>query len=455
MTPVEGATTFQKFSEAIKDLPAWLFSAFAVAAAILLFVPLANAELPQQYRPWLVISLVLFGVLAVFKWITVAFAAWRTSQAEARARKTFHLTAITQQCHWSVTKQVDGSMVTQIAALFAVKNQSASPVGLVGARVIKPKIKGEVIQGVITVRQQHGRMHGTAQHSDYRIAPGTTLPGHAVVMIRGEPRGSSERDLDVTFAIADEDGNEQRVRVLCRGMRNAKPSDAPIPVEALHGITDSIEKDVAAVLQAEIGRYEKNGRPRGGFGSFHMSYDGRSDLQIPGDAWVMNTARNQEISETADQNGIQSDSLDALMVLHARLTTDDERERYTNALLSRLQADRGYAQVAYMIVMALWKVGLLGEALDAAMFGLPEDDQRNFGMSNILMLLNAMLRFQHFQFTDEELDTIERFVQGGGEHPFRILQKIAAIRAYRVTQPAGQAASMDKRKFRRDGALPH
>lgn len=99
MTPVEGATTFQKFSEAVKDLPAWLFSAFAAAAAILLFVPLANAELPKQYRPWLVISLVLFGVLAVFKWVIVAFSAWRTSQAEARARKTFHLTPIAQQWH--------------------------------------------------------------------------------------------------------------------------------------------------------------------------------------------------------------------------------------------------------------------------------------------------------------------------------------------------------------------
>jgi hypothetical protein len=70
-----------------------------------------------------------------------------------------------------------------------------------------------------------------------------------------------------------------------------KPSDDPIPEEALHGITDPIDKDVAAVLQAEIGRYEKNGRPRGGFGSFHMTYDGRSDLPIPGDTWVMNTQR--------------------------------------------------------------------------------------------------------------------------------------------------------------------
>ena len=220
-------------------------------------------------------------------------------------------------------------------------------------------------------------------------------------------------------------------------MKKAKPSNEPIPLEALYGITDPIEKDVAAVLQAEIARYEKNNRSRGGFGSFHMACEGRSDLQIPGDSWVMNTARNQEISETAEQNVIKSDSLDTLLIIHARLETLDERERYTNALLSRLQDDRGYAKVAYLIVMALWKVGLLGTALDAAMFGLVEDDQRSFGMSNVLMLLDAMLRFQHFQFTDDERDIIERFIQSCGEHPFRIPQKIAAIRACRIIKTTG------------------
>lgn len=218
MTPVDGATIFQKFSVAVKDLPAWIFSAFATTVAILLFVPLANTELPKEYRPWLVISLVLFSVLAVFKWVLVVLNAWRAYQAEARLRKTFHLTPITQQCHWSVSKQADGSMVTQIVAHFAVKNQSSSPVGLVGVRVIKPKIKGEVLHNDILVRQQQGRMFGTAQVSDYRIAPGTTLPGQAVVMVRGAPGGSMERDLDFTLGITDEDGNEQRVSVLSRSL---------------------------------------------------------------------------------------------------------------------------------------------------------------------------------------------------------------------------------------------
>jgi len=96
----------------------------------------------------------------------------------------------------------------------------------------------------------------------------------------------------------------------------------------------------------------------------------------------------------------------------------------------------GYACVAYLIVLVLWKIGLLGEALEAAMFGLPEDDRKDFGLSNALMMLNGLLRYRHPDFTPDMLDTIERFLQGSQEHSFRIPQKIAAIRAQRLLLPA-------------------
>ena len=87
------------------------------------------------------------------------------------------------------------------------------------ARVIRPTIRGEVLHDRITVREQRGHMHGTAYTSDYRIAPGTSLPARAMVMIRGRPRKDEGEDLNVVFGISDEDGNEQRVSVVCKGMR--------------------------------------------------------------------------------------------------------------------------------------------------------------------------------------------------------------------------------------------
>ena len=80
MTPVEGATAIGKFTEAVKDLPTWLFLAFAAAAGILRFVPIVSAELPETYRPWLVVFLVVFGMLALLKWIFSIPSAWRIAQ---------------------------------------------------------------------------------------------------------------------------------------------------------------------------------------------------------------------------------------------------------------------------------------------------------------------------------------------------------------------------------------
>ena len=109
MTPAEGTNIFAKFVEAVKDLPAWLFTAFAVAAGLLLFVPQINGEMPKDFRPWLVVSVVLFGVLAVFKWLNILLVAWRAVRPEAKSRKTFFMTPIAQHCRWSVAKQADGS----------------------------------------------------------------------------------------------------------------------------------------------------------------------------------------------------------------------------------------------------------------------------------------------------------------------------------------------------------
>jgi hypothetical protein len=80
MTTVDGSQSFARFIEVIKDLPLWLFTGLAVAAALMLFVPQISGELPKEFRPWLVISVVLFGVLAVAKMMNSLVAIWRARQ---------------------------------------------------------------------------------------------------------------------------------------------------------------------------------------------------------------------------------------------------------------------------------------------------------------------------------------------------------------------------------------
>jgi len=136
----------------------------------------------------------------------------------------FRLTTTTQHCLWSVAKQGDGSLVTQIVAHFSVKNQSLEPIGLMQAHVIKPKIRGKIIHNTIIVREQQGRMYGSAEVSGCRIAPGALSPAQILILIRGVPRLREDQDMSVVFEISDEDGRKQRVKAICQGIQNSDTS---------------------------------------------------------------------------------------------------------------------------------------------------------------------------------------------------------------------------------------
>jgi len=255
-----------------------------------------------------------------------------------------------------------------------------------------------------------------------------------MIIILGKPKKDHGENLNVVLGISDEDGYEQRVRVTCKGLLKSNPRKLPRPIETLYSISDPIEKDVASVLQSEISRYENNGREVGGLGSISIFIKPGREIKQLGTEWLSKSVTsNQEIDTSSEWTEIKSDNLEALMSLYSRLTTDDERGRFKDALLGRLQEKKGYARVAYFVVLALWKIGLLEDALETAKHGLSEESQKDYGVSNILMLLNGLLRYRYTDFTPDMLDTIEHFLQGIQEPVFRIPQKISAIRVQRLS----------------------
>jgi len=221
MNPIPTPAGLAKFLSIIKDLPVWLLMSFAAAASILLFAPQLKGEIPKDAIPWIIVSFIVFGVLSLFKWIDILTRFLLEYRSERDARKTFHMTPTPQHCLWSVAKQGDGSLVTQIVAHFSVKNRSLDPIGLMQARIIKPKIRGKIIHDMIIVREQQGLMYGSADVSGYQIAPGTLLPAQIIILIRGVPRLREEQDMSVVFEISDEDGRKQRVKAICRGIQNS------------------------------------------------------------------------------------------------------------------------------------------------------------------------------------------------------------------------------------------
>jgi hypothetical protein len=255
---------------------------------------------------------------------------------------------------------------------------------------------------------------GTGEmHAVFWIVPRMTKPG---------------RDLRASIVLTDQFENRRRIKAIFRAPRPAPPTDER-EREQLSAIDDPIEKGVAAVLQAELARYRTNGRREGGFGSVRISHGGR-ELRGGGDSRTVGSALNQIIVSDPENAEIASDNGDALIILHGSLDSDAERGKFFTALLDRVRRDSIYAPVAYLPL-------LVALSLDEAprFFAVARNDllgDADYGFSNCLMLLDSLLRLQHPDFEDGDLDEIEKFVHGTDEHPFAIPERLAAIRADRL-----------------------
>jgi hypothetical protein len=96
-----------------------------------------NAQLPPEARPYLCVIVVLFGSLALFKWLAVGIKVLRGWRVSKRPKKTLHLTAISST--WFSAKQTDGSTVVQISGDFLIKNQHTEPIGIAQLRITRPR----------------------------------------------------------------------------------------------------------------------------------------------------------------------------------------------------------------------------------------------------------------------------------------------------------------------------
>lgn len=435
MTTVrEGADAASRAVNIIKDLPLWILVGFAVTTDVLLFVPAIASEMPKPYRPLLIAVAVLANILASFKLVAIAQDKLKESQISRAKRRTFHITPDTMQARWSTHRQTDDSMTTQITLRGMVKNLTDAPLGLVTPKLINPRMKGEVVHADIMVPLAGSNVYGTATHSGHRVPPKGIAPVSLHIMIRGTPRSAAHETLHAVISVADDEGNEQRIKTALRGAPPPKPAEPAIPLEKAFLISNPVEKEIASVLQSELSRYDKNGRQRGGFGSIHIVYQGRMLTGFGQDSWNPDSPKNQSIVESSGTAELHSDNLAALLAFYQGLSTDSEKEKFASSLLDRLDADKGYLRVSYFIVCVLWKTGHLNDALNKAS-SLPEDEMKVFGLSNILYMINGLLRYQHTDFTPEMLDQIERFTHVlKKERSFQIPEKIAAIRATRLLE---------------------
>lgn len=309
----------------------------------------------------------------------------------------------------------------QVVGRWHVTNITGDNVRLLGARILKPKTEGHVL-----TRHPHENIFGS-----YPILPGETTEVDSDFWVIPPMRKEGE-DLKVSVVLIDQYGNEHKIKnVVFTGPKPKEPNKEETPSEPIHSITDPIEKEIAAVLKAETNRYKECGRRVGGLGSIQTTIQGKSYKGVGTEWREADSPRNQTITEDESTIQISSDNAQALLNLHQKLKTDEEKGRYFDALFKRLDKNTEYAPVGYLILFVYFSHGKLDTALAGAVKNLQGD--KAYGFSDFLRLLDALLKFRHSSFSSEDLDSIERSLTSVNEHAFRIEERLAAIRAYRLS----------------------
>jgi hypothetical protein len=190
--------------DAMKQWPLWLFIAIALSLTVFVIVPDFRNLAPPAISAALVFSTIvawIFTCTRAAKPLTEVVLAYLHHRDQSRY---FFVTPIDHQSHWHVSKQPDGSSVTQVGVHCMVKNRSTEPLYIMKARVIKPKIRGEVLPGLVGTRAPDASIYG-APHF-----------GYCTLLIRGVPRQKAGA-MQATIEFEDADGHRERIKVLLAG----------------------------------------------------------------------------------------------------------------------------------------------------------------------------------------------------------------------------------------------
>lgn len=307
-----------------------------------------------------------------------------------------------------------GEPAMQVVCDLYISNISMSDVLLCKVSIRKPETIGHIF-----VRHPNRNIYG-----NYPIPPGCTTEARADFWIQ-PPICKKGEHLIVDIDFLDQFGNLHRVRKV-KFRPPAKKREAIAPeMETVSDISNPIEREIVAVLQAEVYRYKGCGRKIGGLGSLQTTYRGRSYCGVGTDWRKADSPELQEIVPDAENATIESDNASTLIKFYRSLLPEQKNE-FVKSLLERLSREAAYASVGYLILLVLYRIGDLNNALKSAKDKLQGDSAHGF--SDFLMLLDGLLKYEYQKFTTEMLNDIEQFLKGIKEHTFRISERLVAIR---------------------------
>ena len=401
-----------------------------------------------NYEPWLFLAGLIFIASEIFRrYGEVIFSKdGKTSTLIPWIRHWLNRPIIVRhQRHnwWHMGRTGDQKPSMQVVSYWYITNQSNHSLMMLNAYIVKPRIYGHVM-----TKDVNSQYHGS-----YPVPPQGTTDLQADFWIN-PPIRKVGKDLKLDIVFVDQYGQKRKIRNV-GFLPDKKKKTAPenLEVEAIYALENVIEKKVAAVLKDEINRYKKIGRKSGELGSIYALNNGRKIKSIYQDSWTdSKSGERQEIVVEPENSHVSSENGDALVAFYSELKDVSQTELFINSIIYRLNREKEYYCVSYLILYVLFRIGRLKDGLSALENRLqkkqsffdrflnrkPKEEllelHQRYGFSDALGLINGLLRYEHPSFSDNELDLIDQFISCVEEYAFSIDEKINSIRSYRLSR---------------------
>lgn len=273
--------------------------------------------------------------------------------------------------------------------------------------------KPERVKGSVMIKSHQSDIWG-----HYPIPKGYTTDLNVTFMMGRKHIKKSGDVLKVRIELQDPTGRNHKIAnvVVHPVVRGSVKKDLLI-VENPSKLRSKIVKQVVAVLKNEVEQYKVRGRREGRLGT----------VEWPKGAieWRSVDAKIQFLFEKSNKDNVKSEHIDALLGLY-NSSSSTEKKQIVSSLLDRIDKKKEYRDIGYLVIFFLFEVGYLKRGLDASLKKLKGDKANAFG--DVFRVLDFLLAFRYEEFENPELDTIEAFVYSTKEHPFKIKERINAIR---------------------------
>lgn len=179
----------------------------------------------------------------------------------------------------------------------------------------------------------------------------------------------------------------------------------------------TIYDKIITILVEEKRAYESNGRIRGGLGSFNH--------RLPNE-WKMEGQIPQILDSISNPESISSPNATILIKLYSSLASNGDKSAFKEALFIALNKSTHYADVGYLILFVLYKIGELVPAIGIAKTNLAGDTKNAF--DNLMAMLALIIKHQYTFISEEEYRKIEGMLREMKEYDLWLKDRITVAK---------------------------